>query len=644
MKVNFTLFFILLSCMLQSQQTLFMPLEFQKAYKDGTRSFNGAPGENYWQNHCKYSIDVEVIPGSWIIKGSQTIEYTNNSPDSLYNIYIKMHPNHYKKGAMRANEIPVENLTDGMQISNLTVNDEWVVLDNRLKSTNLAPENVDTSRFSSEITVTERSSYIRLNLKKALPPYSKSIIKMDWETSMPLIYVNRMGAYDSKSAFVGYWYPQIAVYDDIDGWDDSEYTGAQEYYLDYSDYNVNIKVPANYKIAATGNLLNAEEVFSKSELERYKSVVSSNRPIIITDATLNTDEENEKKRTTWKFKATNVRDFAFGLSDNFKWIAQKVEVNGKQIISNLVYDSKDEALAEGVLAVQNKSLNFLVNDYPGTPFPYDTFTTYMGVPEFDGMEFPMMANNGLSKNSKSNDYMTFHETSHSYFPHYVGVNEIKYSWMEEGWATFFTIKFIQHLYKDTKYENRQLSRTMGGYLANAGKQWESPLFAPTNHLTIRKGHFQLSYRKPAFMLLALENLLGEQVFKACLKTYINRWKGKHPTPHDFMFTFNDVSKQDLNWFWKKWVFEYGYAEVALKEIKDNSIILENSGGLPVPVKLKLTYADKSIVFIEKTAHIWRDGNKFVGIRDFKFTNLKSVELMSQEFPNLNHSNNKIVLD
>lgn len=327
---------------------------------------------------------------------------------------------------------------------------------------------------------------------------------------------------------------------------------------------------------------------------------------------------------------------------NFKWVAQNVVIDDNSIVSNLIYDLKDEKYAEGVLEVQNKSLNFLVNDYPGIPFPYDTFTTYMGVPEFDGMEFPMLANNGLSKNPKSNDYMTFHEASHTYLPHFVGVNEIKYSWMEEGWATFFTIKFIQKLYKDTADENRQLTRTMGSYLINAGKQWESPLIAPTNHLTIRKGHFQLSYRKPAFMLLALESLLGESVFKSCLKTYINRWKGKHPTPYDFMFTFNDVSQRNLNWFWKKWVFEYGYPDLELKRVDKSGLTIQNIGGLPVPVTLKLVYANGETLDIEKTPEIWQS-NLNLALVDVKTEELISIELLSDSFPDTDTKNNVLIV-
>ena len=639
MKPILIAFIFIFSISVKSQQSLYMPREFVNAYSNKTRSLTGEPGENYWQNSLVYNIDVEVIPKTWQILGKAIVSYTNNSNDSLHKIYIKLHPNHYKRGALRANEIPIENLTDGMLIEKLSLNGESVLLKTPNKSTNLAPENIDNITETNNITTTEGSSYVRLNLSNPISPHSTIQMSIIWKTHMPSVYVNRMGAYDSESAFVGYWYPQIAVYDDIDGWDDSEYTGAQEYYTDYSDYNVNIKVPASYHIAATGDLLNTTEVFSKETLKKYNTSRKNEEVTTILKGDKITNESNQKK--TWKFKAHHVRDFAFGLSNNFKWIAQKVQLKTKSVSSNLIYDNKDEKYADGVLEVQKKSLLYLSEEFPGVPYPFNTFTTYMGVPEFDGMEFPMMANNGLSRNKKSNDYMTFHETSHSFFPHLVGVNEIKYSWMEEGWATFFTIKFIQDLYKETPDENRQLKRTMGGYLVNAGKQWESPLIAPTNHLTIRKGHFQLSYRKPAFMLLALENLLSETVFKKCLKEYINRWKGKHPTPYDFMFTFNNVSNQNLNWFWKKWVFEYGYADLALVEFTENKVSIKNTGGLPVPIQLKLVYQNGTSTILKKTVKAWKNIASTIQLAIPNSSQLEYVELLSDNFPDVNPNNNKI---
>ncbi|WP_139205262.1 M1 family metallopeptidase [Algibacter pectinivorans] len=621
-----------------SQESLYVPREFKEAYKRKTRDYNGNPGEHYWQNFGVYNIEAEIIPDGWRILGKQTILYTNNSPDSLSEIVIKMYPNHYKKGGVRANKIPLKNLTDGMDISNLKVNGETVSLSMDASISNLAHA-VKEKNTNNNISVSYNSTFLTLEFnKKLIPPNSTTTFSMDWETEMPLIYVNKIGAYDSQSAYMGYWYPQIAVYDDIDGWDKNEYTGAQECYTDFADFNVKIKVPKGNYVFATGDLLNPKEVLSTTEYSVYNL---SKRNL----EDLNILNHKAKKNNTvgspsiWQFKAKNVRDFGFGVTNNFNWVANTTTLKNKAVSSNIIYSQKDEKNLRDLLDTQNKSIQYLSNELPGVAYPYNSFTSFIGVPEFDGMEFPMMANNGFSNNQVSNNLMTFHEIAHTYLPHWVGVNEVKYSWMEEGWATFLTIKFCQDFYRGTKFENYELKRAIRSYNKSAGKQWETPLFSPSNYMVVRNMHFQQSYRKPAFMYLALEYLLGEKLFKTCLKTYLNRWKGKHPSPFDFMFTFNNVSGKDLNWFWEKWVFEYGYADLALIKIEGSKVVLENIGGLPVPVSLKLTYSDNKTSVINKTPEIWLSGKSKALIEIVNEEDLVSVELITSAFPDVNSTNN-----
>ncbi|WP_147678113.1 M1 family metallopeptidase [Algibacter pacificus] len=631
--------FLAINSYSQEAKPLYMPREFQEAYKNKTRAFNGEVGENYWQNSSDYVIEAEIVPGTWKIYGKQTISYTNNSPDSLSEIVIKMYPNHYKKGGVRANKIPLENLTNGMVISNLKVNDEVVNLGLDASVSNLAHA-TKKKNPSNNISVSYNSTFLTLEFNnKPIPPNSTTKLSMDWETEMPLIYVNKIGAYDKESAFIGYWYPQIAVYDDIDGWDKNEYTGAQECYTDFGNFNVKIKVPKGNYVFATGELLNAEAVLSPQEYEAY--ILSKTSPDSTRILNANTKDEIGNSKSTWHFKAKQVRDFGFGVSNNFNWLANTTLIEDKKVSSNIVYSYKDEKNLRDLLNTQQKSIEYLSNELPGVPYPYQSFTSFIGVPEFDGMEFPMMANNGFSKREISNNLMTFHELAHTYLPHWVGINEVKYSWMEEGWATFLTFKFCQNFYKDTAFENYELQRAIKSYNRSAGKQWETPLFSPSNYMVVRNMHFQQSYRKPAFMYLALEYLLGEERFKRCFKTYLNRWKEKHPTPFDFMFTFNDVSGENLNWFWKKWVFEYGYADLGLKKIEGSKVVLENVGDLPVPVSLKLTYANNKTAIINKTPEIWSSGKSSVFIEIANVEGLISVELISDSFPDVNTTNNLI---
>ncbi|MDO7172891.1 M1 family metallopeptidase [Mariniflexile sp. AS56] len=597
-----------------------MPVEFQAAYANNTRAYDGSPGEVYWQNFSSYTITAEIEPGSWKIKGAEKIEYTNNSPDSLRSIVIKTYPNHYKKGMPRSNQVPLETLTDGMVITNLTIDNVSVSIEN----------NPDVEHFAT---------YIKVHLPNPLPPKNGVTLNMEWTTEMPSKYVNRIGAYDKKSVFVGYWYPQIARYDDIDNWDEIEFLGIQEFNTDFADFNVKITVPNGYNVWATGSLQNPEEVFSDQQLKRYREAKTSRKPVTIIEG--NNSPTESEGHEIWNYQASNVKDFAFGVSNTFKWKSQTVIVNDKEVMSNLVYDVDGNTTAERLLEAQEKSLTFLSNTSPGVTYPYSSFTTFIGVPEFGGMEFPMMANNGLSSREVENTDVTFHEIAHSYFPFFLGINEVKYSWMEEGWAIFFTTKFIQSYYKGGEDENTELNRNLNDLNKSAGSMWNVPLITPGYLLTYQPSHTQLAYRKSAFMYFTLENLLGEEVFEKCLKGYMERWSGKHPTPYDFMFTFSEISNRNLDWFWNAWIFQPGYGDLGLSDLDKNTskVTIKNRGGLPLPIILKLTYKDGTEQLIERTAQVWSQDDNAIAIDIETIKNVVFIQLVTTHYPDSDNTNN-----
>lgn len=619
MKETVLAIFILLCFKVYSQNNLYFPVEISKAYKNNTRAIDGKPGKNYWQNSSAYKISVAIEPKTWKIKGNGEITYTNNSPDSLRSIIIKTYPNHYKKGMPRANPVPPETLTDGMKITDLSI-------DRALVSMNNNPN------------VTNYSTYIEVRLSNPVLPHSSVIINLKWTTEMPLIYVNRIGAYNDNSAFIGYWYPQIARYDDIDGWDKNEYMGTQEFNNDFASFDVHVKVPGGYHVWATGDLQNPVEVMDPEQLKRYNEAKISKEALTIIPG--NNSPANIDGEESWHFKALNVKDFAFGVSNSFKWISNSVSINDKNVMSSIVYDLKDNSTAEKLLEVQKEGLLYLSDILPGISYPYNSFTTFIGVTEFDGMEFPMIANNGIGKKEVDNALVTFHELAHTCFPFYVGVNEVKYSWMEEGWATFFSIKFIQSIYKNENDKNAELKRNLDAYHQSAGAIWDVPLITPSYLLTYKASHSQVSYRKSAFMYFTLENMLGKKTFEKCLKTYINTWAGKHPTPYDFMLTFNTVSGQNLNWFWNAWIFKPGYGDLGIADvdIKNAKIIIKNAGGLPLPINLKLTYKNKNELYIEKTAEVWNQNNNSFAITIDDIKNLESATLLADMYPNSDISN------
>lgn len=604
-----------------AQNDLYMPIEIQKAYKNGTRSLDGMPGVDYWQNFSRYNIDAEIEPGTWKISGSEKVVYFNNSNDSLHSLIIKTYPNHFKRGGIRDGIVPLEDLTDGMILKNLRINDEDFDMADKKK-------------------VSEHSTFIQLSLQNSISPHDSAIITVDWETELPPVYENRIGAYDSSSAFMGYWYPQIGVYDDIDGWDIYEYRGTQEFNRDYADFKVNITVPADYMIWATGELMNKSEVLSVQVQKKLaESKVSGNKVIITEGGDYHGSDKDYK---TWNFSAENVQDFAAGISNYFRWEASTIKAGDKTIYSNLVYDPKDSSRFSKLLGQQNLGLLYYSDSIPGIVFPYKKFTTFMGVTEDDGMEFPMIANNGVDSNKVDiyEDVSTaVHEAAHMYFPYYVGINEVKYAWMEEGMASFLELVSMKYLYKDSSSESHNMDWRIKRYISNAGKGWETPMIGPSNQLVYRFMHSHLSYTKPAIMYLILMDMLGKERFTNCYQSYIRRWAGKHPTPYDFMFTFNDVSKQNLNWFWKPWIFEFGYPDIALKRISDDGVTLEMKGNLPVPVDLKLTYENGNVVFIHETAALWKSGAKTVTVLVKNAKSIISGELLNSKVPDIDETNN-----
>ncbi|MCB0646070.1 MAG: M1 family metallopeptidase [Saprospiraceae bacterium] len=616
---------ILLSINLYAQSSLYMPKEFKKAYENKTRSYDGNPGEKYWQNNTSYTIEAEVEPGSWKLKGSEKMVYKNHSPDSLTELVIRTYANHYKKGAARAVQLPIETLTDGMILTDFTIDQ--------------VPVSLKTGN-----NVRNYSTYTVVRLNEPVPPGSSVTLEVKWTTEMPSVYVNRIGAYDNNSAFFGYWYPQIGRYDDIDGWDRMEYLASQEFNNDFADFDVKITVPGGFNVWATGTLQNPEKVLTVTEMRQYLKAKTSGEAVTIIPG--NASPVKSKGKETWHYIASNVKDFGFGMSNTFKWIGNTVSIDGKEIFSNVVFDMAEGNAGDMLLEAQEKSLVYTSTTAPGIPYPYPAFTTFVGVNEFDGMEFPMIANNGMSDKAYENAAVTFHELAHTYFPFLVGINEVKYSWMEEGWANYFTIKFIQSYFKGSPSENAELNRSLDSYNRLAGSMWDLPLITPSFLLTYGQAHGLLSYRKSSFMYFTLENILGEATFQKCLQSYIHRWSGKHPTPYDFMFTFDEISQQNLEWFWNAWIFQPGYADLELSDFdkKTSKVNIKNIGGLPVPVILKLSYKNGTELLIENSAAIWSDGKTSVALDIANSENLKSVRLVTSHFPDADLGNNLLELE
>ncbi len=626
-KLSLIFLFCLISIIGFSQNNdLYIPLEFQQAYKNKTRSFDGNPGENYWVNRSSYKITAQLDPETKILTGEATIEYTNNSPDSLRGIVIRLYQDMYKKGAVRDRPIHVDDATEGVEIKKLIADGQKIELEN-MSLTNRVGTN------------------LMFRLPEKLLPGKKTTLNISWSFKIPEKTLIRMGAIDNSSMFVAYWYPQISVYDDVDGWDVLNYSNRQEFYTERGDYEVELTVPSDYYIWATGELQNANKIYKASLLKKIEKASKSDEIIQLLDGS----EDGlvaKKGNVSWEYKANNVQDFAFGLSNHYYWDASSVLIDStgtERVLINSVYNKESRDAFQYITEYQRQSMLYFSYELPGVKYPYPQFTTFQGL-EGGGMEFPMMANNGVSNNrdinkSKySNLDLTAHEMSHTYFPFLTGVNERKYTWMEEGWATLFGDFAAKSIAEKVGIETNEsmFSSYADRFVQTEGTFNSVPLMTPSILIREAWPHFHAAYYKPYFAYRIVMDMLGEELFSKCLIEYINRWEGKHPIPYDFFFSFNDASGENLDWFWKPWFFEFGYPDLGIKSISDNKIVIEKVGELPFPIELKVIYTDNSFEVIKYTAKVWKDNPNEFEITTEK--TISSAELLYNNYPDVNAEN------
>jgi hypothetical protein len=609
MKKVFFLLVMLASSLhsLTAQSGLFMPLEFRKAYEKGTRRPDGKVARAYWQNTASYDMKVTLDPYSKMLTGQATITYTNKSPDSLTNIVFHAYADYYKAGSIHAGffgSMNDELISDGMVVDKLIVQDKEIDMKDRK-------------------TVRYRGTNYRVKLPEKLAPGKSVQLSINWHEEIPGKGFERAGAIDSTSMFVAYWYPEIAVVDDIDGWDQVVYDSSTEFYHDISDYKVEIEVPENFMLWASVAPDNPKEVYSKKVLQRLEAARLDTAGMTV----YGEDDfkiKKSKKTNTWKYTASGFRDFCFALSDHFIWEAGLYKDEMGEYFIHTAYPVAHPEFG-AVLKTIGGSIKLFHTEFPVYPFPYRNFTIFNGL-QGGGMEFPGMANDEEVSGAEYSqwtgrtitDYeanfgLSLHEMCHMYFPFLMGINEKKYAWMDEGMANFAEYFNGEG---DYSYDNDN------SYLAS---QYVCPPMVPSytqpqvsgiNSYTIGSRSYQ-----------ALYELLGKDMFLQCMKVYIDTWKNKHPTPYDFMFSFNTTSGQDLNWFWQKWYFDWGYPDIGIESYQNGELLIKNEGRKPIPFRIEYVYEDDSTKTEDVKTGVWKSSDTFkVQVPDFQ--KVKTIRLYS----------------
>jgi len=604
-----------------TQNAFFEPLEMQSAIENETRTREGLPGTNYWQNTARYDLKAKLDPATNILSGLGTIQYMNNSPDSLRYLVVKLLPNIHKKGSARDYATHKESLNEGMVIDSISINDRPWDLQNRRQS----------FEYGTNL-------YLIFDPAEKASPGSKTNIYVKWSFEVPEHGI-RNGAYCDSSYFIGYWYPQMAVYDDISGWDREDYTGKQETYNDTGSYHVELTLPDDYIAWATGDQQNENEVFSSKIMERIKASRESKETVNVLTAA-DYEEGNifaKEHRGTWTFKANGVPDFAWACSNYYLWDANSLTIDpgNRNIWVNAVYPSGTRSF-EKVADVANKSIRYLSETFPGVPYPFNKHITYNGI-NYIGVEYPMMANNGDHEQEEMYTELTIHEIAHNYIPFYMLSNERKHAWIDEGW-----VKLIGELYGESvgvKREDKSALNTVDVYERLAGTSNDLPLIVPSGFMTVSH-NFYHSYAKAANSNYFLLELMKEKNVENPLKEFLTAWSGKHPSPYDFFYFMNAMCGEDLSWFWEPWYFSFKSPDLQLIHgSKEGQVSVVNKGGIPLPIKIRVEYENGVTTEINRSIWNWANRKSRIYVRIPDMENVVKISLGDKAIPDIDKSNN-----
>ena len=552
------------------------------------RGADGAPGPAYWQQRANYDIRATLDTGARRIQGHVTITYTNNSPDTLRYVWLQLDQNLYRTGSRGSALYPqdsrwgVRGFQGGYEITDLLVNGK-----------------------SAASRVNDTMMQVTLDAPLA-PRGASTTLAMDFTFRIPDHGSDRMGR-DGTLYEIAQWYPRMAVYDDVRGWNTDPYLGQGEFYLEYGDIDYAVTVPAGYTVAGSGVLENPGDVLTGVERSRLARAATSTAvvPVIGTSDATATPVAGMK---TWRFRAHNVRDVAWAGAPDFRWDA--TSWNG--VVIQAFYQWP-KAGAGWENAAENTQWTIRTYSTLFFPYPYPQASTVAG--PVGGMEYPMFVMVGYAAQPQGAFDTIDHEQGHEWFPMMVGSNERRYAWMDEGINTYINT-FSNELRKPG-------TSRWSGYL----EEWravvengtQSPLMTMPD--LINPGALgAIGYRKPAAVLLTLrDHVVGREAFDRAFREYIRRWAFRHPTPADFFRTIESYTGQDLSWFWRGFFYGTGVLDIGIDSVSSAAVngdyramvTLSKHSDIPFPVGLRLKLADGSTQDARLPALIWKDGDRYV---------------------------------
>ncbi|WP_183574864.1 M1 family metallopeptidase [Mucilaginibacter sp. X5P1] len=596
------------------------------------RSANGSPGPKYWQNAASYVIKAELNEKDTTVKGSVSIKYTNNSPDTLNYLWLQVDQNLFKADSrgtaatkISGDRYAVGSYTKGYQIGAVTIT-------------------YMGKTYKAETVISDTRMQVRLPFP--VKPHGDQIsVKVDYSFFIPEHGADRMGRLNTKNGTIyqlAQWYPRMCVYDDVEGWNTLPYMGEGEFYCEYGDYDYAITVPADMIVAGSGDLQNQQEVLTTTQIARLAKAMKSDSTVSIIGANEIGKAAIRPKHEgtlTWHFKMKNTRDVSWAVSRAFIWDAARVNLaSGNGGLAMAVYPV--ESVGKNRYNRAAQYLKHSIEFYSKTYFEYPWHSAYVVAGVALGMEYPGIVFCSYSIHDDDLWRDVTHEIGHNWFPMIVGSNERRYMWMDEGMNTFIngysSASFNKGEYNDTSSAAVKLTRSLI-------KEHDPLMTAP--EVSNEGGMY---YYKTALALNILRNeVLGADRFDYAFKMYIKRWAYKHPQPDDFFRTMNDAAGDNLNWFWKEWFFTnwtLDQAVTGVKYIGDDAkngafITIENLGEMALPVHLKVTEENGNTQVIDLPAEVWQRGAKWV----FKYNSTSKIATVvidpDRRLPDTDRSNN-----
>lgn len=594
---------------------IWQPLDL--AAPNNIRRPDGAPGAGYWQQRADYTIRATLDTAAKTLSGTESIRYTNNSPDTLKSIWMQMDQNLFRPGSvgslLNASESRFggAGFQGGFEIESITQG-AFATPPGARKPGPTKPGTVAVAPPQPLKSRTE-DTMMEVELAYPLAPKQTIQINITYHFNIPEHGADRMGR-DGTLYEMAQWYPRMAVYDDVHGWNTLPYLGQGEFYLEYGDFNYEVTVPAGYIVAGSGTLTNPAEVLTATQRARLAAGVKSDTitHVVTADELTSGAARPAKDGTlTWKFKAGSVRDVAWCASPDYLW-----DVSGWEgILAQAYYRPSAVATWKDAADMSRASIQEYSTRW--MRYPYPQISAVEG--PVSGMEYPMVAMEARDDSKEGLYGVVTHEIGHMWYPMVVGSDERRYAWMDEGFNTFINI------YSEQGYFTRDDTRRRIGetrfVMLNDQAPTAQPIMTYANLYRTNGNLGSLAYIKPGIGLFLLrEKVLGHEVFDASFQEYTRRWAFKHPQPSDFFRSMEDGSGRDLDWFWRGWFYSTGVLDQSVESVKQTpnadstvtvDVTLRSLGTIVMPVELQLTFKDGTTKLYRYPVEIWYKSDKYV---------------------------------